>query len=65
MWLRKRDSTPKDIVKYILEYEEKLRDFYATISETIITRNQKELFDSLLTFKKRQVFEIKQFIEFL
>ncbi len=61
----KRDSSPKDIVKYILEYEEKLREFYAKISENIITRNQKDLFDSLVTFKKRQIFEIKQFIEFL
>ncbi len=61
----KRDSSPKDIVKYILEYEEKLREFYAKISENIITRNQKDLFESLVTFKKRQIFEIKQFIEFL
>lgn len=60
----KRYSTPKDIVKYILEYEEKLREFYASISENIITRNQKELFDSLVIFKGRQIFEIKQLMEF-
>ena len=61
----KRDSTPKDIYKNILEYESKLREFYAKISENIITRNQKELFNSFVMFKERQIFEIKQFMEFL
>ena len=61
----KRDSTPKDIIKNIFEYESKLKEFYAKISENIITRNQKELFNSFVMFKERQIFEIKQFMEFL
>ena len=59
----KRETTSKEIINYVLEFEEKTREFYSSISEIIITRNQKELFNSLAIFKDRQVFEIKKIME--
>ncbi len=52
----KKESTSKEIIKYVLEFEEKIKGFYSSISEIIITRNQKELFNSLAIFKERQIF---------
>ncbi len=59
----KRDSSPKEIFKNILEYEEKIKAFYFSISEKIISRETKELFDSLVKLKDKQVFILKSFLE--
>ena len=59
----KRDSSPKEIFKNILEYEEKIKAFYFSISEKIISREAKELFDSLVKLKDKQVFILKSFLE--
>ena len=59
----KRDSSPKEIFKNILEYEEKIKAFYSSISEKIISREAKELFDSLVKLKNRQIFELRSFLE--
>ncbi len=59
----KRDSSPKEIFKNILEYEEKIKAFYSSISEKIISRETKELFDSLVKLKDKQVFILKSFLE--
>ena len=59
----KRETTSKEIINYVLEFEEKTREFYSSISEIIITRNQKELFNSLAIFEDRQIFEIKKIME--
>ena len=58
----KRESPPKEIITHILDYEKKMKNYYFSISEKIITRDEKELFDSLVKFKDRQVFELKTFL---
>ena len=58
-----RNSEPKNIFKQILEYEVKLRDFYSGIAQNLITAKQKELFQSLASFKDEQIFEISRFME--
>ena len=55
-----RESSPSDIINKICECEERFKSFYSTISEKIITREEKELFESLVTFKSSQIIRIKQ-----
>ncbi len=57
-----RDSTKEEIFKLILDYEEKLRDFYDHIRRTAASTGHQELFQSLSQFKIRQIIEIKKFI---
>jgi hypothetical protein len=57
-----RDATKEEIFKLILEYEEKLRDFYDSIQHTAAYAGHKDLFHSLYQFKIRQIIEIKKFI---
>ncbi len=59
----RKDSTPKEILERILECEEKLRDFYATIRDLLASPRQEELFSSLVTFKTGQIIEIKSSME--
>jgi len=57
-----RDSTPRKIINQILECETQLKSFYAAIHSNLIVRSQKELFDSLVTFKDNQISEIKNLL---
>ncbi len=57
-----RDSTPREIINQILECEMQLKSFYASIHSNLIIRSQKELFDSLVTFKDNQISEIKNLL---
>lgn len=59
----KKDSTPKEIFERILEAEEKMKDFYSTIRDLLVSRKQQELFDSLVTFKVGQIIDIKNYME--
>jgi hypothetical protein len=59
----KRDSTPMEIFECILECEEKLKDFYSTIRDLLVSRQQGELFDSLIAFRVAQIIEIKSSME--
>ncbi len=59
----KKDSPPKEVFERILESEEKLRDFYATIRDMLISSGQQELFSSLVTFKTGQIIEIKDYMD--
>ena len=61
----RRDSPPSGICKHILEYEEKIKGFYSSISNTIIERDEKDLFDSLATFKDKQILEIKKLVDYI
>ena len=58
-----RDSTPEEIFSQILEYQTKLKEFYSMIVSKLISVKQKELFESLVTFKDEQIFETKRFME--
>ncbi len=57
-----RDSTPEQILGTILEYEEKLKSFYASIADHVTSESQKDLFDSLKRFKEEQTNRIKNFV---
>jgi len=52
-----------DIIDSIMEFEEKMKSFYGSIAEKITTREEKELFESLVTFKGLQIYEIKRITE--
>ena len=54
-----RDAPPQTILSQILEYETKLRAFYSSIVDALVTRAQKELFGSLVTFKDYQISQIE------
>jgi hypothetical protein len=57
-----RDSTPGEILETILEYEEKLKSFYAAIADHVTSGAQQDLFDSLMRFKEEQTNRIKNFV---
>jgi rubrerythrin len=54
-----RHSSPPEIAKQILEYEEKLMSFYRSIHDSLKTETQKELFASLVKFKEIQISNIR------
>lgn len=58
-----RESTPDEIFTQILEFEIKLKNFYSTILNKLVTIKQKELFESLAAFKDEQIFEINKFMD--
>ena len=57
-----RNSTPDEIFNAILEYEGKLEKFYGMISEHVTSDSQRDLFESLKTFKEGQTDRIKNFV---
>ena len=59
----KKDSTPKEIFERILESEEKMKDFYSTIRDLLVSSKQQELLDSLVAFKVGQIIDIKNYME--
>lgn len=56
----RRDSSPVEIFTHLLDYHVRLKRVYGAISDSLITRNQKELFESLALFKEEQIQEIKR-----
>jgi hypothetical protein len=52
-----RDSAPEEILSHIVTYQERLRDFYGRIAENLVSRDQRELFESLAAFKSEQIEE--------
>jgi NADH:ubiquinone oxidoreductase subunit C len=58
-----RGSPPRKLLEKILEYEEKLKSFYQTISVKLIARDQKELFESLATYKEEQMLAVRRLLE--
>ena len=56
----RRDSAPDEVFEHLLAYEQKLKNVYSTVSESLISRNQKELFESLVLFKEEQIQEIRR-----
>ena len=53
----RRDSSPEEILSHIVTYQQHLRDFYSRIAENLVSRDQKELFESLAAFKAEQIAE--------
>ena len=60
-----RDSSPKDIIRQILEFEKKLLMYYSNFKEKIVRRYAKELFASLVTFKEYQISELENLLNTL
>ena len=55
----RRDSEPEEIFEHLLDYETKLKSIYSSIANNLISRTQKELFESLVQFKEEQIDEIR------
>ena len=58
----RRDTPPKEILEHIRTYEKRLAQFYSWIAEALVTDSQKELFQSLATFKGRQAAETEDLL---
>ncbi|MBN1294501.1 MAG: hypothetical protein JXB48_21870 [Candidatus Latescibacteria bacterium] len=59
----KCESKPIEIIKCILNYELKIEAFYSSVADLILSREMKELFESLAAYKGRQAIEIKRLID--
>ena len=55
----RRDAEPDEIFEHLLDYESKLKSIYSSIASNLISRTQKELFESLVRFKQEQIEEIR------
>jgi hypothetical protein len=55
----RRDAEPEEIFEHLLDYEGKLRSIYSSIATNLVSRSQKELFESLVLFKEEQIEEIR------
>jgi hypothetical protein len=55
-----RDAEPEEIFEHLLDYEGKLKSIYASIATNLISRSQKDLFESLVRFKEEQIEEIRR-----
>ena len=55
-----RDAQPEEIFEHLLDYEGKLKNIYSSVAANLISRSQKELFESLVLFKEEQIEEIRQ-----
>ena len=53
----RRDSSPEEVVSHMVAYQKHLQEFYSRIAESLVGRNQKELFESLAVFKGEQIEE--------
>ena len=54
-----RDTEPAVIFEHLLDYEGKLKSIYSSIANNLISRDQKDLFESLVRFKEEQIEEIR------
>ena len=54
-----RDAEPAVIFDHLLDFEDKLKNIYSSIANNLISREQKELFESLVLFKEDQIEEIR------
>jgi hypothetical protein len=53
-----RERAPEAIFAHLLDCEGKLRGIYASNATNLVSRGQKELFESLVRFKEEQIEEI-------
>ena len=55
----RRDAEPGEIFEHLLDFESKLKSIYSSIANNLISRTQKELFESLVLFQEEQIEEIR------
>ena len=58
-----RDAQPRQIIEHLLDFENKLKNTYSSIANNLISRDQKQLFESLVLFKEEQIAEIQHLSE--
>jgi len=58
-----RGAAAEEIFRHLVEFQGKLAGVYARIAETIVSRGQKELFESLARFKNEQGAEVHRLQE--
>ena len=58
-----KDSQPQEIFEKILNYEEKLEEYYQHIRGVLAYAKSKELFDMLIQFKLGQIKRIKSYMD--
>lgn len=56
------NTEPDRIISLIKTYESRLKHFYMDISDQLVSTNQKELFDSLVTLKEAQLEALDNYI---
>ena len=57
-----RSSPPEEVLSVILGTDEKLERFYASLASNLVSRAQKDLFQSLAAFKAEQIQSIKGYM---
>jgi hypothetical protein len=57
-----RSSDPRQVFEVILGVDEKLERFYGSLAGSLVSREQKELFQSLALFKAEQIESIKGYM---
>ncbi len=55
-----RNSEAGEIFRHLLDFQGRLSGVYARIADTVVSRGQKELFESLARFKEEQVAEVRR-----
>ena len=55
----KRDSSPAEILDSITDYEQKLKNYYQAVLDSLRSREQKELFQSLVRFRDQRIKQIE------
>lgn len=58
----KRESSPLEIIQAILDYEKKLKNYYQTIYNSLVSESQQELFASLVQFRDTQIEQLHAFL---
>jgi hypothetical protein len=58
-----RAAAAGEIFRHLVDFQEKLAGVYSRIAETIVSRGQKELFESLARFKEEQGAEVRRLQE--
>ena len=58
-----RGAAAEEIFRHLVDFQGKLAGVYGRIAETIVSRGQKELFESLARFKEEQGAEVRRLQE--
>lgn len=57
------NSSPMDVFQTILNYEEKLEEYYVHLKSVLVYEKSKDLLDMLINFKMGQIKEIKALMD--
>ena len=57
------NSSPDEIFDHILDYEQKLEEYYTHVRDILVYKNDRELMDMLIQFKLNQIKRIKSYMD--